>query len=263
MKSLLEIVSAVGVSILLSILALKSIRWTGADLKDFKQRNRVDFLSIAALFNLMFIAGVGLLLHFWEHAPLHALGFRLHPKDLAFVLLVNVISAGVAVLFLRALHRADKVDFQWNPGTFSGWRGILSSSLGFLVLFIAALQEEVLFRGYCTFVLRPYGFWFCLIISNLTFTFWHFLTNKVSLLQTVDWVLGGVMLFLIYWWTESVWMAALIHFGRNMINVVLFNISGQNALFKFDHPIPPAQKSIFTAIYTLLIICLTASVYGA
>jgi len=42
------------ISVVLSVFAMQTIKLTGADLKDFKQRNKPSVLAIAGFFNLLF-----------------------------------------------------------------------------------------------------------------------------------------------------------------------------------------------------------------
>jgi membrane protease YdiL (CAAX protease family) len=134
--------------------------------------------------------------------------------------------------------------------------------LALVVLLIAALQEEILFRGYLTYILKPYSFLMALLGSTLLFTAWHFLTNKVTLYQTIDWLLGGVMLFIVYWLSGSVWVVSLIHFGRNLTNVVVFDIGGTGAVVKYHQPVMPAQKTTYTVAHSLVLLLLALLWYG-
>ena len=247
----LLVVSAV--SVVLSVLAMLVVKWTGTDLKDMRQRTRPHVLAIAALFNLLFILAVALILKFWDHEPVRVLGFSLDGNGLVFSLAILFMSVVLALIFIWILHAGKVIRIRRFPVLDLKGSLPVGALLGFLVLFIAALQEEILFRGYFSFALRPYGFWYGLVISSIVFTLWHFLTNKAGIFQTLDWLLGGVMLFYIYWLSGSIWVAALVHFSRNFTNVLVFNISGSNSLVSYEQPVSPSFKTLFTVMYSILI----------
>lgn len=221
------------------------------DLKDPRQRSHPLFLSIAAFFNLLFIAAVALILVFWDHRPLSVLGFGFENHQLVFSLIALLLSPAVALVYVWFLHSRKKLRLTWEKNYFrQGGRGRFIVAL--VVLFIAALQEEIMFRGYFGFVLLPFGFWPALLISSLIFTLWHFLTNKVNLFQAIDWLLGGIMLFFVYWLSGSVWVAAFVHFSRNFTNVLVFNIADSNAVLRYENPISPRQKTLYTIAHSVI-----------
>lgn len=258
-NAILQILAAIVISVILSVLAMKTIKRTGADLKDMKQRSRTDVLLIAALFNLFFIIAVGLLLKLWNHVPISVLHFSLNKTNIAFLIIALIFSIGFATLYIWYLNRKHIIISQRVKNYFrniDNWSGFL---LGFIVLFIAALQEEILFRGYMAYVLVPFGFYYGLFISALLFTFWHFITNKVRFFQALDWLIGGIMLFLIFWLSGSIWVAAAIHFIRNFLNVVMFDISSGNAIIEYKKHMPSKYKTIYTIVNSIFLILILYS----
>ncbi len=253
-QAILQILTVMGISIFLTVLAMQTFKLTGADLKDMKQRNRSDVLIIAGVFNLLFIVAVGLVLKIWNHQPISRLGFSFALKDIAFLVFAFLFSTGLALLYIGYLNRKQKINISWVKNYFSHTTGLLNLLLAFIVLFVAALQEEVLFRGYFAYILLPFGFIYALFISAIVFTFWHYLTNKISFFQSIDWFLGGVMLFFIYWLSGSIWVAAVVHFIRNLINVVIFNISSYNSIVTYEIPFPSRYKTLYTLFCSLFLI---------
>ncbi|HKJ41115.1 MAG TPA: type II CAAX endopeptidase family protein, partial [Sunxiuqinia sp.] len=235
-QAILQILTAIVVSFFLSVLAMRTIKLTGADLKDVKQRNRKDVLVIAAIFNVLFIIIVSILLKFWNHQSISRLGFSFANKDIVLSVLTFTFTTGLAFLFISYLNRKKIISVSFVKNYFYHATGLSNLLLAFVVLFIAAFQEEILFRGYFALVLFPFGLISALIISSLAFTFWHYLTNKVRFYQTLDWFMGGIMLFLIYWLSGSIWVATIVHFSRNFINVTVFNISSSNAIVIYNKP---------------------------
>ena len=253
LETILHLVAITSLSIVLSLFALLSVRLAGVDIKDIKQRTSPRVLAIAMLFNLLFIVSVALIMKYWDHQSISVLGFSIGVKGLLYVIFVLLFSVTFAIFYVRILNVRKIIQI----GVLSTKKGISkfksTTLFGFLVLLVAALQEEILFRGYFSYVLLPYGFWYGLFISSMVFTLWHFLTNKAGLFQTTDWFMGGIMLFYIYWVSGSIWIAAMTHFGRNITNVLVFDISGSNSLVQYEKPIPPSYKSVYTILLSILI----------
>ncbi len=253
-NAIFHLLAVIAISVLLSVLAMLTIKLTAIDLKDIRQRNKPLVLIIAGIFNLLFILAVKCLLLFWDHQPLSVLGFSFHIPDIWFVLTGLVLSIGLSLGYVWMLNKYKVISITRVKNYFSQVESLPVMFLVFLVLFIAALQEEILFRGYFAYILLPSGFFYALIISATIFTLWHFLTNKVNMFQAIDWFLGGIMLFCIYWLSGSVWVAAIIHFSRNLTNVIVFGIAGTNSVISFERPIQPRYKTYYTIIYTVIII---------
>lgn len=240
-------------AVLFSLLAISSIRLAGIDHKKFQQRINPKILLIAAVFNLLFIITVTLIYRFWDQQPIKSLGFATPPKDLVFGFLALALSTGLAWVYVSFLHSRGKISFTFTQESKGHFREV-GFWLGLLVLLIAALQEEIVFRGYFTYELMPYGGWFAAIVSSLVFTAWHFLSNKANLFQTLDWILGGFMLFYVYRFSGSIGVATLVHFSRNLANILIFNIAG-NGLLAYHKELKPAHKTIFMLCHSAILIC--------
>lgn len=239
-----QILTVTVLSVVLSVLALWVIKVAGADLRNMHDRNRPVVLTIAAGINLIFILVVALILKYWNHRTLAVLGLTLNVKDIGFLIFTLLIMLGLAVFFIYYLHRRKMVEISGIRSSFG--HANTNSWISVIVLFIAALQEEFLFRGYFAFVLLPFGFYVGLFVSATVFALWHFLTNNVNLFQAIDWFVGGLLLFLIYYLSGSIWVVALVHLGRNLINVLVFDISASNSLIEYKRPVAPPQKTLYT-----------------
>ena len=90
------------ISILVSMLAMRAIRWSGTDLKDFKQRNRPVVLIIAGIFNILFIVAVELLLKYWDHQSLAILGFSLNSHNWYFLSVTLILSPCWGLIYVWA-----------------------------------------------------------------------------------------------------------------------------------------------------------------
>ena len=247
-----RVAAACLVSLGLSLLAMLTVKRLGVELKDMNSRSNPKVLAVAGFFNLLFLAAVAVLLHVGDGAPFSVLGFSLTWRSIGLAAAVLAGTPITACLFVILLQKKGTIAARRNPDFWKSLRRDPVLPLAFAVLFIAALQEEVLFRGYFAFAMRAYGWVTVMLVSALAFTAWHFLTNRATLFQTLDWLLGGLMLFYVYHATGSVTAAALVHFSRNAANVLIFNIAGSGGWWRFDKPVPPAWKTVYTLVHSVL-----------
>ena len=249
-------------SLALSFLAKFVAKIIGIDIKDIKQRTNPKFLLLAVVFNLLFILAVAIVLKFVDSKDMGVLHFGLDKAGVLFSLAAILITFLLAFGCIWILHMKNIVSVKWVSHYLANTKDSLLKIFGFSVLFIAALQEEVMFRGYLNTVLSIYGVLDAIIWSSIIFTVWHFITNKVSLFQAIDWFLGGIMLFYVYLISGSIWVAAIVHFSRNFANVLVFNIANGNSLTIFDKPIRPFHKTMYTITLSVVIIIFTYLYYG-
>ena len=249
----LKILLVLVVSFFITLGAVQTARLLGIDIRDFKQRTAIPFLSLAVVFNLIFIGFVALVLHFIDGKNLGVLGFGFDSRGVLLSIIAFLVTLISAMGFLFILRNLNYNDFEFRKTSTEKKGNIPKSLFAFFVLIIAALQEEILFRGYLSVLLIRYGFFFALIVSTVIFTVWHFMTGKATVFQVIDWFIGGALLFYIYHGTGSVWVATAVHFSRNFTNVVLFDIAGTSSLLKLKSPLKPQFKSVYTIITSILI----------
>ena len=248
----LKIIIILVVSFLITFAAVKSAGYMGVDIKDFKQRTGTKFLLVAGFFNLLFIGAVALLLWIMDHKTIGILGWHVDPDDLLFSIAAFILTLVTAYAFLLVYKNLDIVSFDL-PVKKNDRPASSMNLLGYIVLFIAALQEEVLFRGYLSTLLTRYGFLTALLISTLIFTLWHFMTNRTNIYQVLDWFIGGALLYYIYVESNSIWVASIVHFSRNFTNVIMFDIAGNSPLLRFTKKIRPPFKSLYTLFISTFI----------
>ncbi len=250
------------IAVLLSLLANICAKGIGIDIKDIKQRSNPKFLMLAVLFNFLFILAVGVILKFLDNKDITVLNLSISAKSIIFSISALLITLVLAFGYVWVLNKKKIISAKLITIKKLDPYMILIKILGFSVLFIAALQEEVMFRGYMNSVLNSYGFLYAMIISSLIFMAWHFMTNKVNFFQAVDWFLGGIMLFYVYAASGSIWVIALVHFSRNFANVLVFNIANNNSLVTFEKHVSPFHKTIYTLTLSIVIILFTFVLYG-
>ena len=81
---------------------------------------------------------------------------------------------------------------------------------------LPALAEEMVFRGYFLGALRPHGDGIALVLSAFVFGLFH-----GNILQFPFAFLLGLVFGFVVVQTGSIWPAVLIHFGNNLMSVLL------------------------------------------
>jgi membrane protease YdiL (CAAX protease family) len=256
--TILSIVIALVIIVVWSLLTVQFVKSLGIDIRETSQRTSPRFLIIGTIANGLLIGVIGLLFKLMEGGALSDLGFALPPVGLAFGVGLLVLTFFIALGFVYVLRSRNVLSIRWaseqqltNP----------SFLLGLVALFVAALQEEVVFRGFMTANLAQYGFVWALLGSAVIFTAFHFLTSKVNAFQVADWFLGGLILFVIYVVSGSIWVSAIVHFGRNLANLLVFDIADMHTLVQVDPKVKPRFKTVYTFILTLIWLAATALMY--
>lgn len=206
-------------------------------------RNNPKVVLTGIIINISIMLSIFLVVIFIDRKDISILGFTLTQNGVLFLCMITIITAIVPLAFLWILNISKlsvikPVKFNFN----------LSLWITILILFIGALMEEVLFRGYFALNLMQYGILAAILISSVIFTLIHFLTSKISIYQTIEWFIGGVVLFVIYIASGSIWVAAIAHFIRNFSNVLFLDIAKTNSLFTFDKPIDAEYKMFYTVV---------------
>lgn len=99
-----------------------------------------------------------------------------------------------------------------------------------LFLFIAALCEEVIFRGFFMVMMQKYvgNFW-AIILSSLIFSLFHIYNPHVTFIGLLEIFLAGIAIAYAYFKTGNIWFVAVMHFAWNYVQTLLgFNVSGQD-----------------------------------
>jgi membrane protease YdiL (CAAX protease family) len=245
----------------LTIATVAVVKICKIDIKDFKQRTGPKLMGIAFIANLLFIFSVYLLLSWLDGRDIQTLGFSLPLLEFEYSILALLLTLLTAFLFVFGLSPLKNYQVQWNFKEFIRKDEAGTFLLSFIVLFVAALQEEVMFRGYLAFVFQNYRIMSSMALSTIIFTVWHFIGNKVNRYQAMDWFMGGLLLFYVYIESGSVLVAAIIHFSRNLTNVLVFNIAEKHSLLKWNIPITAKHKSLYILSCSLVIALFTTMFY--
>lgn len=255
----IRISAAVGVYFVCALLAAALIKRRGGDLREMEGRGAPAVLVIGTLGNLVVLGAVLLFVVLVDKQPLAALGLGFEPRDAFFTTVTVALTISSGAAFLALLHRLRLLDVE--PKSLpAGSGGRLLSLVA--VLFVVALQEEVLFRGYITLNLMSFGPAVVLVVSTLVFTAIHFPTNRVSPAQVAGWLFGGFILGWAYLGSGSIWVPVSLHFAIDMTNVLVFGVAGDLAVAALSRPLSDMDRALYRAGYAVLIGVVLVGVYG-
>jgi membrane protease YdiL (CAAX protease family) len=150
---------------------------------------------------------------FLEGLPWRSLGLTFHSgwlRDLIFGFLIGFASLVVAVAIASR-------GLRFSLGA-AGWSAILRSLIGSLVLlFIAALAEEAMFRGYGLQTLtRAKLAWLGVLLTSVPFGLAHLQNpNVVRGVTFANTALAGIWLAAAYLRTRSLWLPLGVHWSWN------------------------------------------------
>ncbi|WML43245.1 type II CAAX endopeptidase family protein [Neobacillus sp. PS3-40] len=232
------------------------------DIKDVSQRNGVKFMSIALIGNFSLIVVVYLMMHYLDKKDLFSLGFYITKVNVLLGLIMFILTVFIALLFVYVLQQMGMVKFKIKSMVLSRMKKEWTTFfLPFFVLFLAALQEEIMYRGYFSYIFQGYGMLTAMLLSSSLFTVWHFLGNRVNIFQVIEWFVCGILLFYLYDKSHSIWLVTFLHLSRNLTNVFIWNIADKYSFLKFDNPIKPRYKTVHTILWTSIIASLTFIIF--
>ena len=151
--------------------------------------------------------------HLVDHRPLRTFGIGFIPGWPRQLLSGIALSAAMLAILLAGCKLVGIVDIQWTGGRASA--STLLSTLS--VLLLAALNEELVFRGFPLQVLMDgMGEWPGMVALSALFGAMHLSNPNSSILGTLNTVLAGILLSLAYVRTRSLWLPYAIHVGWNV-----------------------------------------------
>jgi membrane protease YdiL (CAAX protease family) len=151
--------------------------------------------------------------HFLEGLPWRSLGLTFHHgwlRDLVFGFVIGFASLVVAVGI------ASKGLSFSLPGM--NWASVIRSGIGSgVLLFVAALAEEAMFRGYGLQTLTRAQFaWLGVLLTSVPFALVHLLNpNVVPGVTFANTALAGIWLAAAYLRTRSLWLPLGVHWAWN------------------------------------------------
>ena len=150
---------------------------------------------------------------FLEGLPWRSLGLTFHPgwfRDLVFGFAIGFASLVVAVAIASR-------GLKFSVGS-TGWSSIIKSMIGSaVILFVAALAEEAMFRGYGLQTLsRAKLAWLGVLLTSVPFGLAHLSNpNVVRGVTFANTALAGIWLAAAYLRTRSLWLPLGVHWAWN------------------------------------------------
>ncbi|MFN2120827.1 MAG: lysostaphin resistance A-like protein [Anaerolineales bacterium] len=257
----IRIAIAVLVYVVIALAASVVIGRAGADLKQMESRVSPRVLAIGAIGNLCVLASTLLLFAFVDRRPMSALGLSFSARDVLFgaggTLLIFAFAGG----FIAMMQQLGRLEVRLrNPASGPGGGAVLAE--GIVVLLVVALQEEVLYRGYVTLNLLPFGPIVVIVTSTILFAAIHVLTNRASPAQIASWLAGGLLFAVIYLVSGSIWVPVLLHFAIDLSNMLVFNIAGQYSFAAISPSLSTRQLATFRAVCVAVLLIAALGVYG-
>lgn len=195
---------------------------------------RIGLLAADFIFRISLLTaalGAGYLCaRFLEDLPWRSLGLSLHSgwfRDLVFGSAIGFVSLAVAVGIATA---GNGLAFSINDAAaVAVTRSLLGSAT---LLFVAALAEEAMFRGYALQTLsRAKLVWLGVFLTSVPFGIVHLTNPNVAPVTTfTNTVLAGIWLAAAYLKTRSLWLPLGVHWSWNWTLGAFFGlpISGLN-----------------------------------
>lgn len=148
-----------------------------------------------------------------ERVPVAAAGLPLDGGTLPGFLRGSAFGAGIMGLAVVAGGALGWFGWTTEPGL-SEWPAAFLRLTAFFA--VAALAEEVIFRGYPFQVLAEgMGGPVAVAVTSMLFGLLHAWNPNVNGLALVNITLAGLLLGLAYWRSYSLWFAGGVHFGWN------------------------------------------------
>jgi membrane protease YdiL (CAAX protease family) len=159
------------------------------------------------------VLAMALTIRFVDHRPLRTFGIGWIPGWRRQLIFGLILSAGMLAVLLAGCKAAGSLSIHWAAG-----QAPVSSLLAtFGILLFAALNEELVFRGFpLQILIDGLGEWPGMIAMSVLFGAVHLNNPNASVLGTVNTVIAGVLLSLAYVRTRSLWTSYAIHVGWNV-----------------------------------------------
>ena len=176
------------------------------------------------LFELVALLGAfKIMTRVFERKPLGMVGLAFHPawgKELCAGLGIGAI---MMVLVGAAEGLLALTRFAWSP--LPATSELAYGGGTFLILFISATNEELVFRGYpFQKLVESLGAAGAVALASVCFGLMHLGNPDRTLFSTLNTMLVGVPLSIAYLRTRALWMPVGIHFAWNYVQGFIFGL---------------------------------------
>jgi membrane protease YdiL (CAAX protease family) len=164
--------------------------------------------------------------------PMAYIGFTTDVPVARLIVVGFVFGAAMVSLAVLLMAIAGTLSFRWRPEP-----AMLSAAALQLVVFpIAALHEEVMFRGYpFQRLTESIGPWPATVVVSVLFAIPHLLNPNSTLFAAFNTAAVGALLAAAYLLTRSLWLPWGIHWGWNLVLAVAYGLSVSG--FDTDGPV--------------------------
>jgi membrane protease YdiL (CAAX protease family) len=171
------------------------------------------------------VAAMLLTIRFVDRRPLKTFGVGFLPGWRRHFILGLILAAAMLGMLMLGCKLFGQLNMQWTGSQVPGIT-LLST---FLLLLLAALNEELVFRGFpLQILIDGVGKWPAMLILSVLFGALHISNPNSSALGTFNTIVAGILLSLAYVRTRSLWLPYAIHVAWNLgLGFVLgFALSG-------------------------------------
>ena len=159
------------------------------------------------------VAAMWLTVRFADHRPFRTFGIGFLPGWRQDFMSGLLIAAGMLATVIAGCYALGYVSMHWTGGQAPA--ATLLATFGLLLL--AALNEELVFRGFPLQVLmEAMGEWPAIVAMSALFGVIHLSNPYAALLGVINTIVAGILLSLAYARTRSLWLPYAIHAGWNV-----------------------------------------------
>ena len=145
-------------------------------------------------------------------------------KDIIYGFLVGFVLISLGFIILFIFNNLEIITVQYNSKIIFG---------SFFFFLVAAIIEEIVFRGYIlnNLLNSMKNKYLALLISSLLFALIHGLNPNLSLLSIINLVIAGLALGISYIHTKNLWFPIFLHVSWNYFQgpIYGFEVSGMDS----------------------------------
>lgn len=172
--------------------------------KDKLIANLASYIA-SLIFILLFVK-------YFEKNMLKTLGFKKN-KIINSVIIGVICALFILILIVGSIFLLTNGNFSISKNS--------NYKLVIIIILLFGLQgfiEELIFRGYLmNRIAASKGKWFGVYINSLFFAIFHLANPAISYISSINIYIFGVILSLIFWYTDNIWIVGTLHGSWNII----------------------------------------------
>ena len=188
--------------------------------------DNLGIMFILRLISLLATIGVMWIFRkYIDRKSILSMGFQLQgkQKDIFYGLLVGFVLMLLGFVILSLTNNLEVISIQYSSKLVFG---------GFFLFVVAALVEEIVFRGYVlnNFMHTFKNKYIALLFSALLFALIHGMNPNLTILAFINLFVAGVALGITYIYTKNLWFPIFLHVSWNFFQgpIFGFEVSGIN-----------------------------------